>query len=144
MAVPAARGGDGKSYHRIALYHSRLIHWYPVHPASNERANEQAAWELHNGFDWSEPQLEPPSSSHAGRWTSHSIVKGYVKLTQGVPPTFESRQGDFRIYNVISLVFRPQGIYMAVTASKQMRDLSQPPEQDASTTDGDQLPPYST
>jgi hypothetical protein len=144
MALPVARGGDGKARGNLALTRTGQIVWDKVRPApkGGSRAPSRA-WELEDGFDWSEPQLEPASSRFAGRWASHAIVKGAVKLARTTPPTYNSRIGDLQIYNSIGITFWPQGKYMSLSVKKVTRDLSQPFQEDANAPDGDELPPYS-
>jgi len=145
MAVPTTRGGDGNRYVRLALLCTGQISWEEVLPAPprDGRQRQERAWELRNGFDWSEPRLEPAASKYAGCWASHAIVKGTIELSQTSPPTFSSTVGDLRIFNSIDLTFWPQGKYMPVSVTKLVRDLSQPLRHTADLPDGDQLPPYS-
>ena len=144
MVLPAARGGDGKARGNLALTRTGQIVWDKVRPApkGGSRAPSRA-WELEDGFYWSEPQLEPASSRFAGRWASHAIVKGAVKLARTTPPTYNSRIGDLQIYNSIEMTFWPQGQFMTASVKKVTRDLSQPLQEDANAPDGDELPPYS-
>lgn len=144
MVLPAARGGDGISRGRIALWHSGVIRWDQVHPAPKDDLQRNGTWELRNGLDWSEPQIEPSTSNDALCWTSHAFAKGMIKLSELTPPTYVSKEGDLQINNIIHLLFWPQWNYMAVNVRMQTRDLSQPLEEPAATPDGDQLPPYST
>jgi hypothetical protein len=145
MALPNARGGDGISRERKALSQIGHIHWDPVHPKSKEGDTlPETSSVLKNGLDWSDPQLEPPNSRYAGRWASHAIVKGVVKLFKDAPTTFGSREGDFRIYNNINVIYWPQSRYLRASLGKVLRDLSQPIQEEGRAPDSEQPPPYST
>ena len=145
MTLPNARGGDGILRERVALQKVGLLFWDPVHPAPTEdKEYSGSPGELRNGLDWSQPQLEPPTSRYAGRWASHAIVKGVVKLYADTPTTFDSTEGDFRIYNNINTLFWPKSRYLATSLGKVIRDPSQPIPEEANVPDGEQPPPYST
>jgi hypothetical protein len=145
MAVPNARGGDGIVRLRLALMNTGKFLWDPVHPGPKEaRRSSEKPRELEHGLDWSEPQLEPPTSRHAGRWASHAFVKGAVKMSKNGTTSFNSREGDFEIYNTIDLIFWPQGKYLGTRLIKATRELSQPIQEEEHAEDCDQPPPYST
>lgn len=143
MQVPSSRGGNGDWYERVA--HTDGILWDPVEPSPKKSKQDgEEPWELENGFDWSEPQLEPEASRFAGRWASHAVVKGVINLPQSTSPTFYSRTGDLQIYSSIDVMFFYQARYMTITVPKVTRDLSLPLQEDAPISNDNQPPPYTT